>query len=242
MALFLEILDGEHQGTLAQVRDGLSIGRKRGSLTLRDSKLSSLHAAVQSRPDGSLWLVDQGSSNGIKVNGTRMAELELTQGLEFVLGRTTFKVVLRADLAADPTQEPPADPGERAVVREWWESIQELAERGIRLPPAKVREIAAFRPILKLRFIRGIQTGAEWTVGYGPRTVGTDSVDLTLEDVSLPGLCFSLIPQDKGVVLKNETDRSVKLNGRWVETEFLRSGDVIEIGSTQIQVVFDDNE
>jgi hypothetical protein len=238
MALFLEILDGEHQGTLAQLQEGFSIGRKRGSLTLRDSKLSSLHAAVELRPNGSLWLVDQGSSNGIKLDGIRVDELELTAGREFILGRTAFKVVLGPDEA----HEPSPDPGEALIVREWWESLQELAERGIRLGPMKAKEIAAFRPPLKLRFIRGIQMGSEWIIGYGPRTVGTDSVDLTLEDVSLPGLCFSLIPQDQGAVLKNETDRSMKLNGRWVETEFLRSGDVIEIGSTQIQVVFDDNE
>jgi hypothetical protein len=93
---------------------------------------------------------------------------------------------------------------------------------------------------LKLKFIKGVQAGTEWTIGYGPRSVGTASVDLTLEDVALPGVCFRLEPQHRGVLFKNETAREVRLNGKWVVSELLRHGDVIEIVNTQIQVVFDE--
>jgi predicted component of type VI protein secretion system len=236
MTLFLEIMDGELKGTRTLVRAGISIGRREGTLTIRDSKLSNKHAQIELRSDGYFWLVDLGSSNGIKMSGgTRTKELKLEDGASFVLGRTPFRVIGVDAIAGVDDLEPAL---EHTMTRTWRDTVLELAAHSAKKFKYVKREVAPFVPMVRLRFIRGTQSGTEWLLGYGPRAIGSNTVELTLEDPSLPGLCFRLIPHSDGTVFKNESD--AKLNGKWVEKEFLHSGDVIEIGNTQVQVEFDE--
>ena len=240
MALYLEIMDGELKGTRTPVRDGLTIGRKQGLLTIRDPKLSSKHAVIQTRADGSLWIVDLGSSNAIKTAAGRVRELLLFDGAVFVLGRTKFRV-FESDGAfeRENTPTPSVVP---LVTRTWVDLVSDLSDRAAKEARTVKRDIAAFDPAVRLRFTRGIQAGTEWTIGYGPRVVGSASLDLTLEDVTLPDRCFRLLPQSEGILLKSEAPDDVKLNGKYVESHLLQHGDVIDIKSTQIQVVLRDND
>jgi hypothetical protein len=233
--LFLEITAGDLKGTRAALREGFSIGRKKGSLTIRDSKLSGLHVMVEQRQDGSLWLVDAGSQNGIKTDTGRARELKLEAGITFTLGRTDFRIMNSIE-AAETGVQPVV---EATVTRDWWHWIQGLAERGQVDAKGVTRDVIPFDPVVKLKIIRGTQTGTEWTLGYGPRMIGSASVDLTLDDISLPGICFSLTPQDHGVLFRNQTEKEVKVNGKWVESGRLRDGDLIDIHGIQIQVVID---
>lgn len=239
MELLLEVLDGELKGTRLPIRNGLTVGRKEGLLTIRDSKLSSKHAVVQQRPDGSLWMVDAGSSNGIKVAIGRVRELKLEPGVTFTLGRTSFIV------AQGTAEEIEAiDLAPPTVTRTWKHLVADLAKRAQAEAKPVKSDLAVFNPALRLQFTRGIQYGTEWLVGYGPRAIGAASMDLALEDVGLPPVCFRVLPKERGVLFVNESVQGdalveVKLNGRWIEREFLREGDVIEIGNTQIQVGFD---
>lgn len=233
--LFLEITAGDLKGTRAALREGFSIGRKKGSLTIRDSKLSALHVMVEQRGDGSLWLIDAGSQNGIKVEENRVRELKLEAGVTFTLGRTEFRILNSIEAAETGVQ--PIE--EMTVTRDWWHWIQTLAERGQVDAKGIARDVIPFDPVVRLKILRGTQTGTEWTLGYGPRVVGSASVDLTLDDISLPGICFSLTPQDHGVLFRNQTEKEVKLNGKWVESGHLRNGDLIDIRGIQIEVVID---
>lgn len=237
MQLFLEITNGELRGTRAALREGFSIGRKKGTLNIRDSKLSSLHVIVEQRQDHSLWLVDAGSSNGIKTDAGRLRELKLEAGQAFTLGRTEFRILDSAEAASGTDVD--YNLAEATMTRDWWHWVQELAERGQVEAKAANREVEPFDPIVVLRIIRGPQAGTEWTLGYGPRSVGPASVDLHLDDVSLPAVCFKLIPDKYGVLFQNETEKDVKVNGKWVKSGLLRHGDKIDIRGIQIQVVLD---
>ena len=237
--LFIEILNGELLGTRAALREGFSIGRRKGTLTIRDSKLSGMHVIVEERQDGSLWMVDAGSSNGIKHEGVRVKDLKLEPGVTFMLGRTDFKII---DSYEDLThvgktyvEDQPAV--QHTVTRDWYHWAQSLAERGKTESQEGRRQIMAFDPAVTLKIVRGPQSGTEWTLGYGPRAIGSESVDLNLEDTEFPGVCFKLIPDPDGVAFSNETDKLVKLNGEWVAHEVLKDGDLIDISHTQIQVV-----
>lgn len=245
MALFLEIISGNQNGSRIRLHDGLVIGRREGDLTIQDSKLSSKHAQVVEEPDGRFRLRDLGSSNGIKTeDGTRVREIDLEVGLTFILGRTRFKVistdewVQSEDVATTILAE--------TVTRTYWDNVREMVERALKKAKsegaATRREVVAFTPLIRLQFTRGIQNGTEWTLGYGPRMIGTSSIDLHLEDPSLPPICFRLLPENDGSIIrfKNETDKEVRLNGAWVESEILKDGDVIDIGTTQIRVNFDE--
>ena len=238
MALFLEILDGELKGTRTPVREGLVIGRRQGLLTIKDSKLSSKHAQVELRGDDQLWLVDLGSSNGIKVGTQRLREILLVDGVAFILGRTPFSVLAVEDLSgADIATVIGPAPVERTI----WDDLHDLSERAAAIPAPASPELRPFSPILHLRFVRGLQTGTEWIVGYGPREVGSGSVDLYLEGLAIPARCFQLIPQLDGAILKRISEKEVRVNGSPIQQVMLKEGDVIEIMQTRIEVTFDEN-
>lgn len=189
---------------------------------------------VDVRADGSLWLIDQESSNGIKLSSAeRVREVNLLEGAEFVLGKTKFKVTSAGVGGSEEAVE-------QTVTRTWRDSINDLTVRAIGEMRPKAIDIAAFHPPLHLKIIRGPQSGTDWTLGYGPRAVGSNVVDLKLDDQSLPGLCFRLIPRDGGILFKNETRDLAKLNGKFIIEAQISNGDVIDLRSTQIQVVFDD--
>ncbi len=248
MALFLEIISGEQSGSRIRLKNGLVIGRREGDLTIQDSKLSSRHAQVLEALDGRFRLVDLGSTNGIKTaDGTRVRELELEEGLSFILGRTKFRIVTGSDEFTDFDEiTVPMDVVDEENTPSAWDLVQELVDKALRKIKSEgapgQREVTAFTPIIRLKFTRGIQMGAEWTVGYGPRMIGTSSIDLHLQDPSLPPLCFRLLPENGGraVRFKNESEKEVRLNGIWVDSQILKDGDVIDIGTTQIRVTFDE--
>jgi len=69
----------------------VTIGRKpESTLQLADPNVSRNHAEI--RPHGNGWvLVDLGSTNGSRVNGTRVSSHELHEGDELAFGNTVFR-------------------------------------------------------------------------------------------------------------------------------------------------------
>lgn len=230
MDLFLEILDGKLKGSRTPVRNGLTIGRRGCDLNIEDPKVSSKHARLELRTDGSLWLIDLGSSNGIRVGDRKMTELALDPGISFRLGRTHFALI---DASAPVQAEAPNKSSS------WRSKIIAMTERGLESSAQhEQRELAAFAEPVQMVFKRGIQSGQEWTLGYGPREIGASSVDLPLYEPGLPAKCFRLTPKGRDVILRVHEDARGKifLNGREVETAFIKAGDVLEIGNTRIEI------
>lgn len=258
MQLYLEILDGEQAGKRIPLRHGYVIGRKGSDLTLRDSKISSRHAEVQLL--GENWLlVDLGSANGIKTEAGRVRELPLVIGASFILGNTSIKITAdhkdtassshphsfdaRSGRAADGNATPPdLDEEPTAPPRpQWQETVLRLVREAGTLPARQV-DIARFDPLFRLKITSGIQMGTEWLIGYGPRDIGAHSTDLALDEPGLPPVCFSLLPQHKGILFKTDHSDYVRLNGKALESEFLRDGDLIQVQNTRIEVVFEHDE
>lgn len=249
MELFLEILDGPLKGARTQLADGLTIGRKACDVSVDDPKVSSKHARLEERPDGTIWLIDLGSANGIRVDGKREDELALTPGTTFRLGRTRFAILLADQKPAVGLQTQVKNVFKKArrgvtAEKSWREHVIFLSERVIREAEVSKRKPEPLVPLpspIRLSFKRGIQSGTEWTLGYAPRDIGSWSVDLPLFEPGLPPRCFRLVVQDGEAVLRTSEEALGKifLNGKRVESAFLRPGDVIEIGNTQIVVSFE---
>ena len=237
MDLIIEISDGELQGVRTPVRDGLTIGRSGCDLTIQDSKVSSKHAQVEQRSDGSFWLVDLGSSNKIRYDGGKAKELRLVEGVSFGLGRVSLRV-LAANNFMDSTQP---EIVVETPTQTWRHTINELASRARQSSAPVQREVLPFPKLIKLKILSGLQTGTEWTIGYGPRDVGHDSIDLPLFEKGLPSQCFRLIPKDQDVYLKvsDSAKGKVTINGREIDRAFLESGDEILIGDTLIEVTLE---
>ena len=65
----------------------ISIGRAKSSnLVLDDPSVSRLHAVVRSTPDGHWQIIDRGSSNGVKINGSAAKEAMLRPNDEILVG------------------------------------------------------------------------------------------------------------------------------------------------------------
>jgi hypothetical protein len=245
MDLFLEVIDGPLKGTRTPLRDGLTLGRKGCDVNIEDSKVSSKHAFLEERPDGSFWLVDNESANGIRVNGKRALEVELKAGSGFRLGRTRFQVLGSGDMATEGLHTKVKNVFKSVKAgKTWRETIVHLSERVIResdLKKVAPNKLVPFQHALKLSFVRGMQSGTDWILSYGPRDVGASSVDLPLFEPGLPARCFRLLPQDNEIVVRVEEKLygKILLNGKRFETAFIRPGDVLEIGNTQIAIQFE---
>jgi FHA domain-containing protein/GAF domain-containing protein len=70
----------------------ISIGRAKSSnLVLDDESVSRLHAVVRSTPDGHWQIIDRGSSNGVKINGSAAKEAMLRPNDEILVGECRLR-------------------------------------------------------------------------------------------------------------------------------------------------------
>jgi hypothetical protein len=237
MNVMLEILDSERAGERIRVREGLTLGRKDCDINLRDPKVSGKHARVEERSDGFYWLVDLESSNGIKIREGKVRELKLEPGVTFGIGRVSIRVVGAQGLFESTQPEILIEPAEPKT---WTDTVADLLERAAQTSkPKPSKNLFPFLKPLKLSVRKGTQAGTEWTLGYGPREVGGNSIDLPLHETGLPAKCFSLVPDERDVVLKvSDTAKDrVRLNGKIViGSSIVGSGDMIDIGDTRIEV------
>src|SRR5476649_496057 len=93
MGLLFEIIQGQRKGARFKVRSGMRIGRKHADITLEDPKVSGSHAHIEEGNSGELILVDDKSSNGVRVQGRKVPRMTLTEGAQFQIGETHFAVI-----------------------------------------------------------------------------------------------------------------------------------------------------
>ena len=238
--LLLRILDGPHKGTRAPVREGLTIGRKDGDLILKDSKMSVKHARIEWRENE--WvLVDLGSSNKIKVEGERYAEVVVYPGLLFTVGSTDFEVLEkpRADKLKDRDFEFTGSIEVPVESLTWREILSATLSRAQARPATERKAIIRpFPATVRLEFVSGVQHGTTWILGYGPREAGAKSFDLPLFDDAAADSAFILDTAEGKVLFRASSDSIVRLNGKVASSApvELRSGDRIEFGKTRIRV------
>jgi pSer/pThr/pTyr-binding forkhead associated (FHA) protein len=230
LKLFFEVTSGDREGSRFEIRDGASIGRKGTDIIIRDPKISSRHAVVEERDHG-YYLVDLGSSNGLKIEGNRVSEAHLLPGVAIQLGRTFITVI---DL--DEVGETP----EKPVVRTWQETAAGVIARvayalaNNSLPMQKTKMFA--KPVV-LSAVGGPQTGQTWTLVYGPREIGADSLDVRLLEEGIPNTAFELSQTSDGLMLKTEHADKISLNGAGSrKSQTLNDGDEIVIQNTRLRV------
>src|SRR5258707_11702158 len=89
------------------VKDLIVLGRKEDcDLRLEHKSVSKLHCVIV-KTDGLLMLRDLGSTNGTRVNGTRVRRAALFPNDQLTIAHFKFPVFLRPDQAHAP---PPAAP------------------------------------------------------------------------------------------------------------------------------------
>lgn len=232
MAIYLEAIEGPYEGQTYHLRDGIEIGRVRGQILLKkDTKVSSFHAAVVKDASGNLAIVDQGSSNGLKIDGQKLKRLVLTAGIEFYIGRTLFRVVDKSDAAVAGVDNP---------VEKNWEQVlaEDVPTIAINRVVPKV-SVKSFKFPVRLKFIEGIQADEALWLGFGPRDFGSDNMDVELRESISPANAFTIAPLAETAVLTTDFPKMVQVNDQSDIRHELKEGDLIRIGDTLIQVGFE---
>ncbi|MGZ3773742.1 MAG: FHA domain-containing protein [Pseudobdellovibrionaceae bacterium] len=227
MVTFIEIVKGSNEGSRFKVEDGLTIGRSKADIIIKDPKISSTHARFAYDSRGQLILNDMDSSNGIHIGGRRVKKVSLLPGVTFDIGRTQFKVVIvKEDIARDFS---------RIVT---WRNI--LIDKLSTLEDKNYTVVCLqrFYPTLKLTFLQGIQTDEEIVLGYGPRTAGANSLDIELLDEEAPKEAFELHQGTGSIEIKIKALGRVTVNNISVAADILKDGDLISFGNTLIKVTY----
>lgn len=232
MAIVIEITAAPDESLIGKkfpVRPGLSIGRKRGEILLKDTKVSSLHASVEIEPSGDYVLRDQNSSNGTWVNNRKVDKVVLSIGTTFQIGNYSFQVL-------EFTEEELERLG--IELMDWRTGIIEsfknlnYSKPDERIP---LHVIPFYRPI-RFTYTHGPFLEQAFTLGYGPRLVGCNNFDVEILDPQLPETIFELIPENKKLRIRNVCGSQLLLNNKNFESEILNEDDVIRIASHQMKV------
>lgn len=93
---------------LFDLADGMTVGRMADcAIRLQDGSISRHHASIES-VGGTLFLVDNGSSNGCFRNGDRVPRCEIRVGDLITLGAVAFDVVIKS--ASEVASAAPVSP------------------------------------------------------------------------------------------------------------------------------------
>jgi pSer/pThr/pTyr-binding forkhead associated (FHA) protein len=100
----LVLVSGPHAGNeIAVGQERMTFGRSQDAdVVLEDRSVSAEHAALELFERG-YRLRDLGSTNGVTVNGCKIAVAELKHGDRFELGSVAFRYVVETRAAAPPT-------------------------------------------------------------------------------------------------------------------------------------------
>lgn len=204
------------------------MGRSKADIVIKDPKISSTHAQFVLDGKGQLTLQDLDSSNGIHISGRRVKKVALLPGVIFEVGRTQFKVIT--------VEEEQAIDFSRFVT---WRTIlrESLIDAPDKISNSKAG-IQSFTPTLRLQFLQGIQAEEEIILGYGPRTAGSNGLDIELLDEDAPRDAFELIPGPGMVEIKIKARGQVLLNNKSISSDMLKDGDLISVGNTLIKVSY----
>lgn len=227
MSLVLLIQEGPRLGDQYRIIPGMVIGRSKGDVTLRDSKVSNPHAKIEQRPDGTLELVDHGSANGLWLNEDQVDRVELKPGVRVRMGGTILEVAHEAEL------ELPESDRDTWRGRLWTFLRSGKIPEGGHSPQAQV-----FHTPILLDFTEGSMTGQTWILSYGPRSIGSSNCDLFVPDRSLPKKLLEIYSDRDAIFCRNLSQEAARLNEKGFSTEKLKDGDVLQFGSHRVFVRF----
>jgi pSer/pThr/pTyr-binding forkhead associated (FHA) protein len=204
-------------------RAQILLGRRGGvDVLLPDARVSLVHARIERRK-GAYYLVDDGSTNGTRLNGTVVAtgmRQPLREGDRITIGDYALSVSLPSSHTGEARPESSLSMA-RGMVRDLLE----------RLGPGESQP--------SLRVLDGPQTGIMLTLGDVGRTYILGRAagnDLRLDDVDMWREHAALERDELGVTMRSAGTHVVNVNGEPVTaSRLLRDGDTVTLGSTAMR-------
>lgn len=217
MRLELEVLDGTNKGKRLPLRNGLTLGRQQGALVFSDSEMSDLHAVV-TFDSKNMWNIECLAPNRMRLGFEEVDRATLINGLIFHLGQTGFKVVEHTSKMAGPWEE---------QMKDWFENH----------PARSVdTEIFFFLKPVRLSFTQGPQYEEVYTLSYGPREIGYNSLDISLKDPSSPQRVAKFFQVGDQVYIENLCGDKATINGKPFDQHNVQNGDTLRVTSSVIEL------
>ena len=236
--MILKIQKGPLAGATNILINGGSLGREGASWNLEDPKISEIHAYIHCDSSGNWYIKDNDSKNGILSGEKKVLKLLLEDDVEFLLGNTlvVVKKVPKKATITDPEDKSPKTPTLRS---EAFKTLQSFITEGLDQLQDTPRDVGPFPCSLELRFLKGVQMGTRWSLGYGPREIGC--TEFPILEPNSPKPCFELAYRNGKFEFLTQHPNSIKVSGKSLPSTYLVHGDRIEIGNTMIEVNFDQN-
>ena len=204
-------------------RAQILLGRRGGvDVLLPDGRVSLVHARIE-RKKGAYYLVDDGSTNGTRLNGTVVAtgmRQPLREGDRITIGEYALMVSIPSSHIGEARPESSLSMA-RGMVRDLLE----------RLGPGESQP--------SLRVLDGPQTGVVLTLGDVGRTYILGRAagnDLRLDDVDMWREHAALERDELGVTVRSAGTHAVRVNGEAVPAaRLLHDGDTVTLGTTAMR-------
>ena len=204
-------------------RAQILLGRRGGvDVLLPDARVSLVHARIERRK-GAYYLVDDGSTNGTRLNGTVVAtgmRQPLREGDRITIGEYALMVSIPSSHLGEARPESSLSMA-RGMVRDLLE----------RLGPGESQP--------SLRVLDGPQTGVMLTLGDVGRTYILGRAagnDLRLDDVDMWREHAALERDELGVTVRSAGSHVIRVNGEVVTAaRLLHDGDTVVLGATSMR-------
>jgi pSer/pThr/pTyr-binding forkhead associated (FHA) protein len=205
-------------------RAQILLGRRGGvDVLLPDARVSLVHARIERRK-GAYYLVDDGSTNGTRLNGTVVAtglRQPLREGDRITIGDYALQVSIPSSHIGTEARPESSLSMARGMVRDLLE----------RLGPGEAQP--------SLRVLDGPQTGVMLTIGDVGRTYILGRAagnDLRLDDVDMWREHAALERDELGVTIRSAGTHAVAVNGEQVTSaRQLHDGDTVTLGATSMR-------
>jgi hypothetical protein len=118
----------------------------------------------------------------------------------------------------------------------WHRDLARALVRGSKDLKDSPKIMSPLTPTVELLFKSGRQADTHWTLGYGPRTIGSRSFELEIHEPGAPDQCFEISQGPNGPTFHTLHPDIVRLNGIARTHSDLSDGDTISIGATKIVI------
>lgn len=217
MRLALEILDGNNKGKRLVLHNGLKIGRTSSELFFNDPEMKNLHIIAEFDLK-KLWNIRCLDNSKIRLGFEEVNLATLIPGLVFHLGQTGFKVIERSpNLSASWKND----------LITWLENFSSQA-----VPS----NFFFFLKPIRLTFIQGPQYEEIFTLGYGPREIGYNNLDLSIKDPSTPLKVAKFYQIGDRSYVENLCGDAATINGAVFDQHIIYTGDILRVSSSTIEL------
>ena len=233
------------------IRDEITVGRQEGNTVRLTEQNISRHHARFIREGGVLYVEDVKSYNGIKVNGTLIAEKTgLKDGDQILIG--DYKLALKADNGAravglpsrqrNVSEPPPAAAAAPVVATSAAAAPTDIIEGAPTIPVRTLADqgLLGGGPAVAPSRLVAMSTqlaGSEFLLDRASLVIGrTAENDIILNHKSISRHHAKVIRDgEQYIVVDLESANGVRVNGVQQERSVLDSGDVIELGHVRLK-------